>query len=114
MKKNLFFQPLPPTKNTIIEFSDETVGTNVPKQFVPGVERGFRAMCEKGLLSGHKLAGIKFRLLDGMHHCVDSSEFAFFFAAQGAVKDVFEAGTWRVLEPIMMVEVVGPQEFQVQ
>ncbi|KYM88350.1 Elongation factor G, mitochondrial [Atta colombica] len=105
-------EPLPPTKNTIIEFSDETIGTNVPKQFVPGVERGFRAMCEKGLLSGHKLAGIKFRLLDGMHHCVDSSEFAFFFAAQGAVKDVFEAGTWRVLEPIMMVEVVGPQEFQ--
>ncbi|KAG5328617.1 EFGM factor, partial [Acromyrmex charruanus] len=105
-------EPLPPTKNTIIEFSDETIGTNVPKQFVPGVERGFRAMCEKGLLSGHKLAGIKFRLLDGMHHCVDSSEFAFFHAAQGAVKDVFETGIWRVLEPIMMVEVVGPQEFQ--
>ncbi|KYQ58820.1 Elongation factor G, mitochondrial [Trachymyrmex zeteki] len=105
-------EPLPPTKNTTIEFSDETIGTNVPKQFIPGVEKGFRAMCEKGLLCGHKLAGIKFRLLDGMHHCVDSSEFAFFQAAQGAVKDIFQTGTWRILEPIMMVEVVGPQEFQ--
>ncbi|XP_011875499.1 PREDICTED: elongation factor G, mitochondrial [Vollenhovia emeryi] len=105
-------EPLPPHKNTNIEFSDETVGTNVPKQYIPGVERGFRSMCEKGLLSGHKIAGIKFRILDGMHHCVDSSEFAFFQAAQGAVRDVFEAGSWRILEPVMLVEIVGPQEFQ--
>lgn len=70
-------------------------------------------MCAKGLLSGHKIAGVKFRILDGMHHCVDSSEFAFFQAAQGAVRDVFETGSWRLLEPIMLVEVVGPQEFQV-
>ncbi|XP_011640828.1 elongation factor G, mitochondrial [Pogonomyrmex barbatus] len=105
-------EPLPPHKNTNIEFSDETVGTNVPKQYIPGVEKGFRTMCEKGLLSGHKIAGVKFRLIDGMHHCVDSSEFAFFQAAQGAVRDVFEMGNWRILEPIMLVEVVGPQEFQ--
>jgi len=49
-----------------------------------------------------------------MHHCVDSSEFAFFQAAQGAVKDVFENGSWRILEPIMLVEITGPEEFQVQ
>ncbi|XP_077275366.1 mitochondrial translation elongation factor G 1 isoform X2 [Temnothorax americanus] len=105
-------EPLPPERNTNIEFSDETVGTNVPKQYIPGVEKGFRAMCNKGLLSGHKIAGVKFRILDGMHHCVDSSEFSFFQAAQGAVRDVFEAGSWRMLEPIMLVEIVGPQEFQ--
>lgn len=105
-------EPLPPERNTSIEFSDETIGTNVPKQYIPGVEKGFRAMCDKGLLSGHKIAGVKFRILDGMHHCVDSSEFAFFQAAQGAVKNVFEAGSWRILEPIMLVEIVGPQEFQ--
>lgn len=105
---------MPSDKNTNIEFSDETVGTNVPKPYIPGIERGFRTMCDKGLLTGHKIAGVKFRIIDGMHHCVDSSEFAFFQAAQGAVKDVFEAGNWQILEPIMLVEIVGPQEFQVE
>ncbi|XP_069692230.1 elongation factor G, mitochondrial [Periplaneta americana] len=105
-------EPLPPTQNTVLEFSDETVGTNVPKQFVPGVERGFRIMSQKGLLSGHKLSGVRFRLLDGAHHIVDSSELAFMLAAQGAVKEVFERGMWQILEPIMAVEVVAPLEFQ--
>ncbi|XP_053694439.1 elongation factor G, mitochondrial [Sabethes cyaneus] len=105
-------EPLPPHQNTDIEFSDETVGTNVPKQFVPGVEKGFRRMAEKGLLSGHRLSGIKFRLLDGAHHIVDSSELAFMLAAQGAIKSVFEEGGWQILEPIMLVEVTAPDEFQ--
>lgn len=105
-------EPLPPHQNTTIEFTDETIGTNVPKQFIPGVEKGFRQMAEKGLLSGHKLSGIKFRLMDGAHHIVDSSELAFMLAAQGAIKSVFENGNWQILEPIMMVEVTAPEEFQ--
>ncbi|KAL7302226.1 hypothetical protein TKK_0004900 [Trichogramma kaykai] len=105
-------EPLPPHKNTSLEFSDETVGTNIPKPFVPGVERGFLTMSEKGLLSGHKLAGLKFRLLDGAHHIVDSSEHSFFLAACGAIKDCFQNGNWQVLEPIMLVEITGPEEFQ--
>lgn len=105
-------QPLPAGENTAIEFRDETVGTNVPKQFVPGVERGFRLMTEKGMLSGHKMSGVLFRLKDGNHHIVDSSELAFMLAAQGAVKECFENGGWQILEPIMMVEVVAPEEFQ--
>ncbi|XP_076245527.1 mitochondrial translation elongation factor G 1 [Calliopsis andreniformis] len=105
-------EPLPSNKNTIIEFKDETVGANIPKQFIPGVEKGFKFMCEKGYLSGHKVAGVKFRLIDGMSHCVDSSEFAFFQAAQGAMRDVFEQGSWQILEPIMVVEVSAPLEFQ--
>lgn len=105
-------EPLPAEQNTLVEFSDETVGTNIPKQFVPGVEKGYRAMAEKGLLSGHRLSGIKFRLQDGAHHIVDSSELAFFLAAQGAIKEVFEKGFWQILEPIMMVEVTAPDEFQ--
>lgn len=71
----------------MLEFSDETVGTNVPKQFIPGVRRGFLHMAEKGLLAGQKLSGLKMRLLDGGHHIVDSSEHAFFLAAQGALKE---------------------------
>lgn len=79
-------EPLPAHQNTTLEFVDETIGTNVPKPFIPGIERGFRLMAEKGLLSGHKLSGIKFRLQDGAHHIVDSSELAFMLAAQGAVR----------------------------
>lgn len=104
---------MPAHKNINIEFSDETVGTNVPKQFIPGVEKGFMAMCEKGALTGHKIAGLKFRLIDGASHVVDSSEYAFFLATQGAIMDTFETGRWQLLEPIMLVEITGPEEFQV-
>ncbi|KAJ6649566.1 Elongation factor G, mitochondrial [Pseudolycoriella hygida] len=105
-------EPLPPHQNTLVEFVDNTVGTNVPKNFIPGIEKGFRMMAEKGLLSGHKLSGICFRLKDGDHHIVDSSEFAFNLAAQGAIRECFENGCWQIIEPIMMVEVVMPDEFQ--
>ncbi|XP_017004660.2 elongation factor G, mitochondrial [Drosophila takahashii] len=105
-------EPLPPNQNTLLEFVDETVGTNVPKQFIPGVEKGYREMAEKGMLSGHKLSGIRFRLQDGGHHIVDSSELAFMLAAHGAIKEVFQNGSWQILEPIMLVEVTAPEEFQ--
>lgn len=105
-------EPLPPHQNTVIEFVDETIGTNVPKQFIPAVDKGFRNMAEKGLLSGHRLSGVKFRLIDGAHHIVDSSDLAFMLAAQGAIKEVFENGFWQILEPIMLVEVTAPDEFQ--
>ncbi|XP_043587455.1 elongation factor G, mitochondrial [Bombus pyrosoma] len=105
-------EPLPPEKNTELLFCDETIGTNIPKQFVPGVERGFRTICEKGFLTGHKVAGVKFRLIDGMHHCVDSSELAFFLAGQGAMKDSYLNGSWQVLEPVMSVEITVPIEYQ--
>ncbi|CAG4973095.1 unnamed protein product [Colias eurytheme] len=104
-------EPLPPHQNTLLEFVDETIGTNVPKQFVPGIEKGFLDTCQKGYLSGHKVSGVKFRLQDGAHHIVDSSELAFFLAAKGAVKEVFDDGAWQILEPIMFVEVTTPDEF---
>lgn len=87
---------------------------NISKQYIPGIEKGFRFMCQKGYFSGHKLAGLKFRLLDGMQHCVDSSEYAFNLAAQGAMRDAFESGSWYILEPIMLVEIIAPEEFQVR
>ncbi|XP_057657246.1 elongation factor G, mitochondrial [Diorhabda carinulata] len=105
-------EPLPPHKNTLLEFVDETVGTNIPKQYVPGVKRGFLSMAEKGLLAGQKLSGLKFRLIDGAHHMVDSSEYSFFLAAQGAIRDTFDKGNWQILEPIMSVEITAPEEFQ--
>lgn len=105
-------EPLPAHENTLIKFTDETTGTNVPKPFVPGIERGFRAMCEKGLLSGNKITGIHFRLQDGAHHIVDSSEYSFFLAAQGAIRQTFDEGSWRLLEPIMTVETNSPIKYQ--
>ncbi|KAK0161026.1 hypothetical protein PV327_009545 [Microctonus hyperodae] len=105
-------EPLPPDQNTKVVFSDETVGTNVPKQYVPGIQKGVNIMCEKGLLTGSRIAGIKFRLIDGAHHIVDSSEFAFQMAAIGAIRQVFETGVWQLLEPIMAVEVIVPEEYQ--
>lgn len=85
-------EPLPAESNTKVEFSDETFGPNVPKNFVPAIEKGFRLMCEKGVLTGHKISGIRFRLFDGAHHSVDSNEMAFIMAAIGAVKQ----GEWSV------------------
>lgn len=76
------------------------------------MKRGFLEMCEKGSFTGNRIAGVVFKLVDGAHHIVDSSEYAFFLAAQGAMRDIFELGKWRVLEPIMSVEVVAPMEFQ--
>lgn len=105
-------EPLPAHENTKIEFIDKTVGTNIPKPMVPGIERGFRDMCDKGFMSGNKIAGICFRLTDGAHHVVDSSEYSFYLAAQGAVQQAFDYGQWKILEPIMAVEVTAPQEAQ--
>lgn len=79
-------EPLPNEKATELEFSNETVGNNVPKQFVPAVNKGFLNMCEKGNLAGFKIRGIKFRLRDGASHCVDSNEIAFMLAGEGAVR----------------------------
>lgn len=104
-------EPLPAEENTIIIFKDETSGPNVPKQFVPFIERGFRKMCEKGPITGNKISGICFRLQDGANHPVDSNEIAFTEASYGAMKQVFEFGRWIILEPIMKAEITAPVEF---
>lgn len=104
-------EPLPAENNTSIIFRDETSGANVPKQFVPFIERGFRKMCEKGPITGNKISGINFRLQDGANHPVDSNEIAFTEASYGAMRQVFEYGRWIILEPIMKAEITAPTEF---
>lgn len=107
-----YIEPLSPEKYTQLEFVDATTGTNVPRNFVPAVKKGFLQACEKGAISGHKISGVRFVLVDGNHHAVDSCEFSFQLASEGALKQAIEFGVWNILEPVMIVEVTAPQEFQ--
>lgn len=104
-------EPMPEAA-TDIEFLDATVGMNIPKNFIPAIEKGFQEICERGLITGHKLAGIRFVLEDGAAHGVDSSELAFRLAAIGAMREAFPKASPLILEPVMSVEVNIPQEFQ--
>jgi len=99
------------SENTKLDFVNDTIGTNVPNQYMPGVKRGFMTYCEKSVITGNKVTGVRFRIEDGASHSVDSSEFSFYQAAYGAMKQAAEEGQWAILEPIMTVEITGPDEF---
>ena len=105
-------EPLEGEEADQLMFEDRTVGQNIPKGFIPSIEKGFREACEKGPLTGHPILGVRFILEDGMAHAVDSSEMAFATAGKNATRHAFGEGAAEVLEPIMRVEVVAPSENQ--
>ena len=88
------------------------MGTNIPKNFIPAIRKAFMESCNKGLMSGHKVVGVRMTLVDGASHEVDSSDWSFFQATTHAFEECYEDGNWILLEPIMSVEVTAPEEFQ--
>ncbi len=92
-------------------FESKVVGGNVPKEFVPGVEKGLASVKENGLLAGFPVIDFKATLTDGAYHDVDSSVLAFEIAARAAFRELREKGAPKLLEPIMKVEVTTPEDW---
>ena len=101
-----------PSESGEFEFENEVKGGNIPTEFIPSVEKGFRAMIDKGPLVGFPIVGVKVVLEDGASHSVDSSDNAFQAAGRGAFREVYDSAKPQVLEPIMKVAVETPHEFQ--
>jgi elongation factor G len=94
-----------------VEFVNKIVGGTVPKEYIGAVEKGVREALETGVLAGYEVQDVKITLYDGSYHEVDSSEMAFKIAGSMAVKEACQRAKPVLLEPIMKVEVVVPEEF---
>ena len=92
-------------------FDSEIVGGAVPKEYIPGVEKGVESVMDSGILAGFPVIDVKVTLLDGGYHDVDSSVLAFEIASRAAMRDALRGAGSRLLEPIMRVEVVTPDEY---
>jgi len=105
----LRIEPLP--KGSGFEFEDGTKGGSIPRNFIPSIEDGVVEAMENGVVAGYPMVDIKATVLDGKYHEVDSSELAFKIAGSMAFKECCEKADPILLEPVMDVEVVTPQEF---
>ncbi len=103
------FSPLEPGEGFV--FEDKTVGGVIPKEYIPAIEKGIKEASASGVLGGYELVDFKAVLLDGSYHEVDSSEMAFKIAGSMAMKEAMEKGAPVLLEPMMKVEVVMPEEY---
>ena len=104
------FQPAEDAGADGLEFVNEVVGGTVPREYVPAVQKGIEEQMKNGVLAGYPLLGLKATLFDGSFHDVDSNEMAFKIAASMATKKLAQEGGAVLLEPIMKVEVVTPEE----
>jgi elongation factor G len=101
--------PLPPGGG--FEFEDAIKGGTIPREYIPAVEKGIKGALESGVLAGYPVVDVKVTLYDGSYHEVDSSEMAFKIAGSIAFKEACQKASPILLEPIMDVEVVTPEEF---
>jgi elongation factor G len=92
-------------------FENEIVGGSVPKEFIPAVEKGLEGQMTSGVIAGFPVVDVKVSLIDGASHDVDSSAMAFEIAARAAMREALQKGGSALLEPIMKVEVVTPEDY---
>jgi elongation factor G len=105
----MHFEPLPPGSG--FSFESKVIGGTVPKEYIPGVEKGVKGSLDNGVLAGFPVIDFKVALMDGAYHEVDSSALAFEIAARAAMKEGLAKASPKLLEPIMKVEVVTPRDY---
>ncbi|HQX27967.1 MAG TPA: elongation factor G [Alphaproteobacteria bacterium] len=108
-KMTVVFEPNEPGKG--YEFINDIVGGAIPKEYIPGVEKGLNIAKETGIIAGFPVVDFKVSLIDGSYHDVDSSALAFEIAAKAAFKECVAKAGPQLLEPMMKVEVVTPEEY---
>ena len=108
-KVTLNVEPLEPGKGREIE--NKIKGGAIPKEFIPGVEKGVVSVADSGILAGFPLIDYKVTIIDGLHHDVDSSVLAFEIASRMCFREACQKATLKLLEPVMKVEVVTPEDF---
>ena len=105
----IIFEPNPDSEE--FEFVSKIVGGNIPKEYIPGVEKGIQSVMDSGPVAGFPMLGVKATLYDGAYHDVDSSVLAFEIAARAAFREGAQKAGAKLLEPIMKVEVVTPEDY---
>src|SRR5438128_359222 len=101
----------PATPGEGVSFENKIIGGTIPREFIPAIEKGVREALETGVLAGYPVVDVRVRLVDGSYHEVDSSEMAFKIAASMAFKEAARRAKTVLLEPVMDVEVVTPEEY---
>ena len=108
-KVKLLVEPQEPGAGRAVE--SKIKGGAIPKEFIPGVEKGIETVSDGGILAGFPMIDYKVTILDGLHHDVDSSVLAFELASRACFKEACVKGTLKLLEPVMRVEVVTPEDY---
>lgn len=101
----------PNTESEEFEFESKIVGGSVPKEYIPGVQKGIESVLSSGPVAGFPMLGVKATLIDGAYHDVDSSVLAFEIASRAAFREGAQKAGAQLLEPVMKVEVVTPEEY---
>jgi elongation factor G len=100
-----------PTTGEGYDFENKIVGGSIPREYIPSVDSGIREALEAGMVAGYPVVDVGVKLVDGSYHDVDSSEMAFKVAGSMAIKEALQRAKSILLEPVMAVEVVTPEDF---
>lgn len=105
------FEIMPLEGNTGFEFANEVVGGSIPKEYISSVEKGFKEALNNGVLAGYTIEGVKVRVFDGSYHDVDSDAISFEMCSKLGFKEAARKASPMLLEPVMKVEVITPEEY---